>query len=135
MNFLYLINALEANMDISKTIAELKRQPGFTEKVGMLLVHNGVVRATSRQGGKAVERLEVCPDQAKIEAICRQVSARPGIFTVSAQAKSGTFAPGDDLLFIIVAGDIRENVLPALAEALHRIKAEAISKSEHCAVE
>lgn len=122
-------------MDISKTIAELKRQPGFTEKVGMLLVHNGVVRACSRHGGKAVERLEVHPDQTKIEAICRELSARPGIFTVTAKAKTGTFAPGDDLLFIIVAGDIRENVLPTLSDALNRIKSEAISKSEHCAVE
>ena len=122
-------------MDISQTIAALKKHPGFTEKVGMLLVHNGVVRARSRQGGNVVERLEVCPDQAKIEAICRELSARPGIFIVTAQAKSGVFVPGDDLLFIIVAGDIRENVLPVLSDALNRIKSEAIAKSEHCTVD
>jgi molybdopterin synthase catalytic subunit len=38
--------------------------------------------------------------------------------------------PGDDLLFIVVAGDIRENVKPVLADLLDRIKAEAVSKSE-----
>ncbi len=122
-------------MDISKTIAEMKKQPGFTEKVGMLLVHNGVVRAVSRHGGTPVERLEVCPDQSKIDTICRELSAKPGIFAVTALAKSGTFNPGDDLLFIIVAGDIRENVLPTLSEALNRIKSEAITKCEHCTVE
>ncbi|WP_243358856.1 molybdenum cofactor biosynthesis protein MoaE [Fundidesulfovibrio terrae] len=121
-------------MDISREIAELKKKPGFTEKVGMVLVHNGVVRARSRQGGHAVERLEVHPDQAKIEAICKELSQKPGIFTVMAEAKSGVFTPGDDLLFIIVAGDIRENVSPILLEALNRIKAEAIGKTEHLSV-
>lgn len=121
-------------MDISQAIAELKRTPGFTEKVGMVLVHNGVVRATSRNAGKAVERLEVHPDQDKIQAICREIEARPGIFAVRALAKDGTFLPGEDLLFIIVAGDIRENVLSALTDALNRIKAEAVRKCEHCEV-
>ncbi|WP_243313181.1 molybdenum cofactor biosynthesis protein MoaE [Fundidesulfovibrio agrisoli] len=121
-------------MDISKAIAELKGMPGFTEKVGMVLVHNGVVRATSRNEGKAVERLEVHPDQEKIQAICREIEARQGIFAVRAVAKDGIFHPGEDLLFIIVAGDIRENVLSALTDALNRIKAEAVSKCEHCEV-
>ena len=43
---------------------------------------------------------------------------------------AGRLKPGDDLLFIIVAGDIRENVKPVLAELLDRIKAEAVTKSE-----
>lgn len=122
-------------MDISKAIAELKKKPGFTEKVGMLLVHNGVVRGTQRQSGKPVERLEIKPDLARVEAICQELSQRPGIFSVTAKANSGTFVPGDDVLFIIVAGDIREHVVPTLADALNRIKAEAVGKSEHLTVE
>ena len=121
-------------MDISLALAELKRKPGFIENVGMVLVHNGVVRAWSRKGGEAVERLEVHPDQGKIEAICQELTKRPGIFSVTAHAKSGTFLPGEDLLFIIVAGDIRENVIPTLTDALNRIKSEAIGKSEHLSV-
>lgn len=121
-------------MDISQAIAELKRKPGFTENVGMVLVHNGVVRAWSRKGGEKVDRLEVNPDQRKIDAICQELTGRPGIFSVTAQAKSGTFLPGEDLLFIIVAGDIRENVIPTLTDALNRIKAEAIGKSEHLSI-
>jgi len=121
-------------MDISQAIAELKKKPGFTENVGMVLVHNGVVRAWSRKGREPVERLEVRPDQEKIEAICRELTGRPGIFSVTAHAKSGTFVPGDDLLFIIVAGDVRENVAPTLVDALNRIKAEAIGKTEHLSV-
>ncbi len=121
-------------MDISQTIAELKKKPGFTEKVGMILVHNGVVRGRSRKDDSPVERLEVRPDQAKVQEICRELSERPGIFSVTAQANSGVFTPGEDLLFIIAAGDIRENVGPILLEALNRIKAEAIGKTEHLSI-
>jgi len=117
-------------MDISKTIAEMKKNPAFAENVGMVLVHNGVVRAWSRQTREGVTALEVSPDQEKVEAIRREFLQRPGIFDIVVEAKSGRFQPGDDLLFIIVAGDIRENVKPVLAELLDRIKAEAISKSE-----
>ena len=117
-------------MDITKTIAELKLEPGFQAKVGMLLAHNGVVRATSRDG-RPVTRLDVSADQTAVERICREAETRPGIFRVLAEAQSGSFRPGEDLLHIIVAGDIRENVLETLAYALNRIKSETIKKIEH----
>ena len=116
-------------MDISKTIATLKAEPGFLEKVGMVLVHNGMARATSRQGAP-VASLEVQVDADLVEAIRQEGEAMPGMFRVLVEARAGTFAPGDDLLFIIAAGDIRENVLAALTHTLTRIKAEAITKRE-----
>jgi molybdopterin synthase catalytic subunit len=119
-----------AFMDISKTIAEMKKNPAFAENVGMVLVHNGVVRAWSRKTREGVTALEVTPDQEKIAAIRREFLLRPGIFDIVIEAKSGRFQPGDDLLFIIVAGDIRENVKPVLGELLDRIKTEAIVKNE-----
>ncbi|MBI5556159.1 MAG: molybdenum cofactor biosynthesis protein MoaE [Deltaproteobacteria bacterium] len=117
-------------MDISRTIAQMKENPGFAKNVGMVLVHNGVVRAWSRKGGEDVTFLEVTPDLGKIEAIRKEFLAKEGIFDIIIEAKSGRFKPGDDLLFIVVAGDLRENVKPVLAELLDRIKAEAISKKE-----
>jgi molybdopterin synthase catalytic subunit len=117
-------------MDISRAIAALKQKPGFTEKVGMVLVHNGVVRAWSRKDGRQVLGLEVTPDQDKIDAIREEFRQRPGIFDIVIEAKSGRFQPGDDLLFLIVAGDLRENVKPVLSELLDRVKAEAIAKRE-----
>ncbi len=116
-------------MDISKTIASLKAEPGFLEKVGMVLVHNGVARATSRNGAP-VGKLEVTVNQELVEAIRREGEAMPGMFRVLVTANAGVFVPGDDLLFIVAAGDIRENVLAALTHTLTRIKAEAISKRE-----
>jgi molybdopterin synthase catalytic subunit len=117
-------------MDISKTISELKKDVEFAKNVGMILVHNGVVREWSRKGPGVVTAIEVFPDLEKIEAIRREYEAKQGIYKVLVEAKSGTLQPGDDLLFIVVAGDIRENVKPVLADLLDRIKAEAVSKSE-----
>ncbi len=117
-------------MDISQTIATLKKDPGFAENVGMVLIHNGTVRGWSRGDHSAVSAVEVSPDREKIEEIRQQIEGMEGIYKVVVEAKSGTLWPGDDLLFLIVAGDIRENVKPALALLLDRVKAEAISKKE-----
>ncbi len=118
-------------MDISKRIAEMKQQPGFNDNVGMILIHNGTVRSWSRMDNKKqVVALEVTPDLQKIEAIRQDFLKRDGIYDIVAEAKTGTFQPGEDLLFLIVAGDIRENIKPVLAELLDRVKAEAISKKE-----
>ena len=117
-------------MDISKAIAAMKKDPGFTENVGMILVHNGVVRAWSRHGDKDVKAVEVSPDVMKLDELRCEFEKRPGIYRVLIEAKSGRLEPGDDLLFLVVAGDIREHVKPALAELLDRVKSEAISKEE-----
>jgi len=120
----------EMQMDLSKAISELKKEEGFTENVGMVLVHNGVVRAWSREDRSSVGRIEVVPDYDRIEAIRQRYEKSQGIFRILVQANSGMLKPGDDLLFIIVAGDIRENVKPVLSDILDELKLEAISKKE-----
>jgi len=117
-------------MDISETIATMKHDPAFAKNVGMVLIHNGTVRGWSRGDHSPVSQIKVVADQAKIDQICSEVEAMEGIFKIVIEAHSGLMKPGDDLLFLVVAGDIRENVKPALALLLDRIKAEAISKQE-----
>lgn len=117
-------------MDINKAIADLKKEPGFAENVGMILVHNGIVRAWSRKDRAEVTAIEVTPDLDKIEEIRKDIEAYDGIFRAVAHANSGPMKPGDDVLFLIVAGDIRENVKAALSDFLDRVKAEAVSKKE-----
>ncbi len=118
-------------MDISKTIAEMKQDPEFAKNVGMTLIHNGTVRGWSRKEDGDVRQIEIKCDQDKAAAICREVEQLPGIFKIVMEARSGLMKPGDDVLFLIVAGDIRENVKPALALLLDRIKAEAVTKKEY----
>ncbi len=117
-------------MDISKEIAKLKENPEFAKNVGMVLVHNGTVRSWSRDSKENVECLEVKPDYAKIATIREEFMQREGIHAIVIEALEGRFVPGDDLLYMIVAGDIRENVKSAMADLLDRVKAEAVNKKE-----
>ena len=117
-------------MDISQTLKELKSRPDFTDNVGMILIHNGTVRNWSRNDRAKVSALEVTPDHEKIEALRQEYLQHEGIFDIIIEAFSGTFMPGDDLLYIIVAGDVRENIKPVLSELLDRVKAEAVTKKE-----
>eukprot|EP00831_Metopus_contortus_P007829 TRINITY_DN13002_c0_g2_i2.p3 TRINITY_DN13002_c0_g2~~TRINITY_DN13002_c0_g2_i2.p3 ORF type:complete len:125 (-),score=35.14 TRINITY_DN13002_c0_g2_i2:164-538(-) len=117
-------------MDINKALSDLKKEPGFADNVGMILVHNGVVRGWSRKDHSEVSGIEITTDLDKIEEIRKEIEAYEGIFRAVAQARSGKMQPGDDVLLLIVAGDIRENVKPALADFLDRVKSEAVSKKE-----
>ena len=117
-------------MDINKTLRELKQRPGFAEHVGMMLIHNGVVRAWSRKDHAPVSTVRISPDREKMQSLCREMEQRPGIFAVLADAEEGDLRPGDDVLFLVVAGDIREHVKSVFAELLDRIKAEAVVKQE-----
>jgi molybdopterin synthase catalytic subunit len=117
-------------MDITATIAALKKRPDFAANVGMMLIHNGVVRGWSRHDHATVTAVEVIPDRARIEEIRQEFLKYPGIYEIIVEANEGRLEPGDDLLFILVAGDIREHIKPVLAELLDRIKAEAVSKKE-----
>jgi molybdopterin synthase catalytic subunit len=117
-------------MDISKTIAEMKKRPDFTDNVGMLLIHNGTVRNWSRKDHSKVVALETRVDEQLVEQFRQEYKQKPGIYEILIETHSGNFQPGDDLLFIIVAGDLREHIKPVLAELLDKVKAEAISKRE-----
>ena len=117
-------------MDISRAIAAMKQEPGFADHVGMVLCHNGTVRSWSRTVPGSVQYVDVQPDHARIERLRQEYLARPGIFRILVEAHQGRLQPGDDLLFIVVAGDVREHVKPVLAELLDRIKAEAVIKTE-----
>jgi len=117
-------------VDISRSIAELKSRPDFSEHVGMVLVHNGIVREWSRKDHRTVSAIEVDVDQPLLKNLRQEFLQYEGIYDIIIEARTGTLKPGDDLLFIIVAGDLRENVKPVLASLLDRIKLEAVSKRE-----
>lgn len=117
-------------MDISKTIAELKKRPDFNDNVGMMLIHNGTVRNWSRKDRRRVTALETTVDEQLVEQLRQEYKQYPGIYEILIETHSGRFQPGDDLLFILVAGDLREHIKPVLSELLDRVKAEAVSKRE-----
>ena len=55
---------------------------------------------------------------------------RQGIIEVLAEVKEGTLLPGDDIMYVVVAGDFRENVIEALMDTVNMIKKDVTKKSE-----
>ena len=115
-------------MDLNKMIATIKANPNF-HKTGMIASHIGIVRSFSRNG-KSVEAVDVEFDQAKIEQILSDMKSRPGIVDVLIQTNTGHLAVGDEIMAVVVAGDIRENVFPVLIDTVERLKSEASTKTE-----
>jgi molybdopterin synthase catalytic subunit len=117
-------------MSIAKALDKIKRHPDF-EKVGMILCHNGVVRATTRDGRK-VKGLRVAVDHEKLEKIIIEQSQKPGIVDIQVNiVENRNLAVGDDIMHLIVAGDIRENVISVLKETLDAIKTKVTKKTEY----
>ena len=117
-------------MSIADMLDEIKRHPDF-EKVGMILCHNGVVRATTRDG-HTVKGLRVAVDHAKLEQIVTQQSQKPGIVDIRVNiVENKNLAVGDDIMHLIVAGDIRENVISVLTQTLDAIKKKVTKKTEY----
>jgi len=98
-------------------------------KVGMIVCHNGVVRGTTRAGLPA-ELLEIDVNQAAWDRIVDEMRRELGIAAVEAHLFTGRRQVGDDVMLVVVAGDIRENVFPVLERAVNRLKAEAVLKKE-----
>jgi molybdopterin synthase catalytic subunit len=118
-------------MDIQEMIRKARTHPE-AGKIGMVASHLGIVRATSRDG-KPVERIQVTYDHAMLDSIVKDVKKLPGIVQVLVDTKEGTLEIGDEILAVVVAGDIREHVFDALITAVNRIKKEASRKKEYYA--
>jgi molybdopterin synthase catalytic subunit len=116
-------------MDIQGMIQRTKQHPE-AEKIGMVVSHLGMVRATSRDG-RPVNRIEVSYDHETLGSIIGDIKKLPGIIEVLVDTCEGSLEIGDEILAVVIAGDIRENVFKALITAVNRIKAEASRKKEH----
>ena len=117
-------------MDISKMMQEIKQHPDF-DKVGMVLCHNGIVRSTSRDGRK-VTGLSVSVDHRKLDKIVSEQKERPGILDIRVGiAEEKDLSIGDDVMLLLVAGDIRENVIAVLTDTLNLIKSTVTTKTEY----
>lgn len=107
----------------------VKTHPDF-HRAGMVLCHNGVVRATSRDG-RQVSGLRVKVDDERLKAVVAAARLRPGIVDVQVEvAANCDLVVGDDVMVLVVAGDVRENVIATLEATLNAIKTTVTSKTE-----
>jgi molybdopterin synthase catalytic subunit len=110
-------------MDLQPLIQRIKKHPEYN-RVGMILCHQGVVRKTTREGRK-VSGLRVRVDPQKLNTAVQEHKRLPGIVEILVEIDEGKdLAVGEDVMLLVVAGDIRENVIAALSKVLDRIKSE-----------
>jgi molybdopterin synthase catalytic subunit len=119
-------------------INDVKKEPSF-KKAGAITLFIGVVREEDKKGEK-VEKLELEAYEEKadqtLEKICNDLRKRPGVTDVQIHHLLGEFSPGQDLVYVLVAGSHRQDIFPVLEQAVERYKSEApIFKKEHVITE
>lgn len=121
---------------IDKWLQEAKSDPAAL-KVGMFLVHNGVVRQTPkaqvRQGlddGSSVKGMEFGYDEVKVDAAIAETYKMEGIFHVRVWLNEGQLELGDDIMYVLIGGDIRPRVIDALQFLVGKIKTECVTEIE-----
>jgi len=116
-------------MDLQGMMDQIKQRADF-DKVGMILAHNGVVRGTSRDGRK-VSGLRVSVDHEKLRRILDKERRTPGIVDIIIEiAEDRPLAVGEDVMLLVVAGDIRDTVIRVLERTLNAVKETVTSKTE-----
>jgi molybdopterin synthase catalytic subunit len=116
-------------MDLDQMIQRIKEHPNF-HQAGMILCHNGVVRSTSRDG-RSVRGLSVAVDRQRLKDIVAENKRQPGIVDILVEIfDDRPLAVGDDVMYLVVAGDIRETVIDVLSRTLDAIKTTVTRKHE-----
>lgn len=109
-------------------LAEAKRDEG-ADGVGMYLCHNGVVRSYSRDG-RPVAAMDLSVDRELLEEILSTARLMEGVSVVRAWVNEGRLEVGDDIMYVLVGGDIRPHVIEALGALVSMIKSEVVTEVE-----
>lgn len=121
---------------IDKWLEEAKAEESAL-KEGMILVHNGIVRQTPRaevRGGVAdgsqVTGMDFDYDSQKVEAAVAETYQMEGIYKIKVWLNQGYLELGDDIMYVMVGGDIRPHVIEALEFLVEKIKSECVTEIE-----
>jgi len=113
------------------------KQHESAKKIGMYLVHNGTVRATAKAAvryGAAdtapVTGMKFSYDPQKVEAAVADTYKLEGIYYVRAWLNEGELNVGEDIMYVLIGGDIRPHVTAALDYLVGRLKNECVSEQE-----
>lgn len=106
-------------------------------RTGMFLIHNGVVREDARArvrdgdgGAKPVKGIRFSSDPEKVRKATEEALALPGIFYARVWLNEGELAVGDDIMYVMIGGDIRPHVIEALQFLVGKIKSECVTEQE-----
>jgi len=111
-------------------IDQIKQHPDYHQS-GMILCHEGIVRQTSSDG-KRVSGLRVQINNESLLNVIARYRARSGIIDVLIEINNDMdLNVGDTIMYLVVAGDIRKNVIATLSDALDDIKSSVTDKIEY----
>lgn len=126
----------KASPSVDQWLKEAKAHPQAAQ-TGMFLIHNGVVRKTPkaqvRQGldnGSVVSGMEFAYDADKVDGVIAETYAMEGIFFVKVWLNEGHLEVGDDIMCVLIGGDIRPHVIEALQFLVGKIKNECVTEIE-----
>jgi len=107
-------------------------------KIGMYLTHNGIVRESAKakvrygqEGTKAVTGMFFSYDSEKVSEVIDSTYKMEGIYYIRVWLNEGELNVGDDIMFVLIGGDIRPRVVEALQYLVGRIKNECVVETEH----
>ena len=122
-------------IDLNQWLEEATKAPD-ADKCGMYLTHNGVVRETARaQVREGVESPEVkgmifSYDRDAVDRAIEETYKLPGIYYVRVWLAKGELKVGDDIMFVLIGGDIRPHVIDGLQFLVGKIKTECVTETE-----
>ena len=106
-------------------------------KIGMYLTHNGVVRQTAKamvrngaENTQAVTGMVFSYDAAKVDAVIADTYKMEGIYYIKVWLNEGQLTMGDDIMYVLIGGDIRPRVVDALQYLVGRVKNECVVETE-----
>ena len=117
-------------------LKEAKADPSAAQ-IGMYLTHNGVVRQTAKAKARNndmtapdVTGMEFSYDKAKVNAVIEETYKLDGIHYIRVWLNEGRLTVGDDIMYVLIGGDIRPHVVDALQYLVGRIKNECVVETE-----
>lgn len=117
-------------------LREAKEQES-APKIGMYLFHDGVVRQSPRAlvrrgegSAKPVTGMLFSYDREKLDAAITAAYELEGIYYIRVWLNEGMLNVGDDIMRVLIGGDIRPHVVEALQYLVGRIKDECVSEQE-----
>ncbi|OPX93317.1 MAG: MoaE protein [Syntrophorhabdus sp. PtaB.Bin006] len=113
---------------IEKWIQDIKATCA-SDQLGMILVHNGIVRGTAKDG-KSVQGMVLSYDEGLLEQTLDKFRNMDGIVAVKAWINKGELQIGDDIMYVLVAGRFRTDVLPVFQDLIRTIKNEIVKEEE-----
>ncbi|WP_242870535.1 molybdenum cofactor biosynthesis protein MoaE [Eubacterium oxidoreducens] len=106
-------------------------------KCGMYLTHCGIVREDAKakvragaQGTKPVVAMDFSYDEAKVNAAIDATLKMDGIYYVKVWLASGRLTVGDDIMRVLIGGDIRPHVIDGLNALVGEIKNHCVEEIE-----